>query len=125
MYVYYNNNPEGIKIGDCVVRAISKSLDQPWERTYVGLCLKGFEFADMPSSNAIWGAYLIDKGFIRRTLPNTCPNCYTIADFARDFPEGRYVVATGSHAVAIIDGVVYDTWDSSNEVVAYYFERRD
>ena len=64
MYIFYNNSPSGLKIGDCVVRAISTALNQPWERTYVGLCIEGFMFRDMPNANAVWASYLRSKGFL-------------------------------------------------------------
>ena len=86
MYVFLNLNPLGLRHGDCVVRAIAKALDQTWEKTYVELCVEGFNFGDMPNSNAVWGAYLQSKGFKRHTLPDTCPNCFTIGDFCKEYP---------------------------------------
>lgn len=121
MYVFYNNNPQGLHIGDCVVRALSAALNQPWERTYVDLCIEGFMFADMPNSNAIWASYLKSKGFKRHIVPNNCPDCYTIGQFAEDHKNGTYIVATGNHVVCIKNGSVLDNWNSLNEVVAYYF----
>ena len=112
MYVFFNNNPQGLHIGDCVVRALSAALNQPWERTYVDLCIEGFMFADMPNSNAIWGSYLKTKGFKRHVVPNTCPDCYTIGQFAEDHKKGTYIVATGNHVVCIKDGNVMDNWNS-------------
>ena len=125
MYIFYNNNPEGIRIGDCVVRAISADLNQPWERTYIGLCVEGFMFADMPNSNAVWDAYLRSHGFRRYSLPDSCPDCYTAGRFADEHLEGVYVVATGSHAICIKDGNILDNWNSSGEVVTYYYSKED
>ena len=65
-YVPYNPNPTGKNVGDCTVRAISKALGQSWEETYVGLVLQGFIMGDMPSANAVWGAYLRKNNFIRQ-----------------------------------------------------------
>lgn len=76
---------------------------------------------DMPSSNEVWSAYLKSEGYMKRIIPNTCPSCYTVRDFCRDHPEGRYLLATGTHVVAAIDGDYYDTWDSGNEIPIYYF----
>ena len=125
MYVFFNNNPQGLRIGDCVVRALSAALNQPWERTYIDLCIEGFMFSDMPNSNAIWGSYLKSKGFKRNVVPNTCPDCYTIGHFADDHKAGTYIVATGNHVVCIKDGNVMDNWNSLNEVVAYYFVKEN
>ena len=121
MYVFLNKNPYGLRIGDCVVRAIATALNQSWEQTYVDLCVEGFSFGDMPNSNAVWASYLQDNGFKRYVIPDTCPNCYSIGRFALDHPHGVYIVATGSHAVCVKDGTIYDTWNSSAEIPTYYF----
>ncbi len=119
----YNNNPSGKRVGDCTVRAISKALGQTWEQTYVGLALQGFVMGDMPSADHVWGAYLRKHGFSRRILPDTCPDCYTVEDFAADHPRGVYLLAIPGHVVCVADGDHYDTWDSGGEVPVYFFER--
>lgn len=123
MWQEYNPNPIGIRVGDCVVRAISKVLDQDWEKTFVDLCLQGLMLCDMPSSNAVWAAYLRHKGFKKRVIPDTCPECYTVKDFCGEHPQGRYVLGTGRHAVAVVDGICFDAWHSLNETPIYYFEK--
>jgi hypothetical protein len=124
MYIFWNNNPEGIKIGDCVVRAISEAMGQTWERTYIDLCIEGFMFADMPNSNAVRAAYLHSHGWKKHIVPDSCPDCYTFGDFAAEHTTGTYIVATGSHVACVKDGgKLLDNWDSSGETVAYYFER--
>ena len=121
--IFYNPNPTGKRVGDCTVRAISKTLGQSWECTYTGLSPQGFLLVDMPSANATWGAYLRAKGFTRRIVPDGCPDCYTVRDFAADHPHGTYILALASHAVCLIDGDIYDTWDSQDETPLYYWER--
>ena len=58
-------------------------------------------------------------------IPNTCPDCYTIADFCNDHPYGTYILATGTHVVAVIDGDYYDTWDSGNEIPIFYWQKEN
>lgn len=123
MFVRYNANPEQKIVGDCVVRAISRATGANWDFIYDELCNQGKRLADMPSSNVVWGTYLKDHGFQRINIPNTCPMCYTVRDFANDNQRGVFVLGTGSHAVAVIDGVYYDTWDSGDEVPMYVFRR--
>ena len=67
----------------------------------------------------------ITRGFTRHALPDTCPICYTVADFCRDHPRGVYVLGIGDHVVCAVDGDWYDAWDSSAEIPAYYWERED
>lgn len=124
MFVRFNANPVNKNTGDCTVRAISVLLNQSWRDTHADLSMTSYYLSDMPSSNASWGEYLILNGFRRRVIPDTCPACYTIKEFCMDHPKGRFLVATGSHVVAVIDGDYYDTWDSGYEVPVYYYERR-
>lgn len=125
MYVQYNPNPYHKRVDDCVIRGIAKVLGKDWNTVYLGVAMQGFTSKNMPSSNAVWGEYLRHKGFRRYAIPNSCPNCYTVADFADEHPKGRYILATGSHVIAVVDGDYYDTWDSGEEVPVYYFERGD
>ena len=124
-FVSYNPNPVGLKVGDCVVRALSKALGQKWEETYIDLCVEGCLRCDMPSANAVWGAYLRRKGFEREIIPNTCPDCYTVEDFCADYPNGTYILALDGHVVSVVDGQYYDTWQSGREVPIYYWHRKE
>lgn len=80
---------------------------------------------DMPSSNEVWQSYLINKGFKRFIVPNTCPNCYTVKQFCEEHKNGIYLLATGSHVIAVIGGNYFDTWDSGNEVIIFYFHKEE
>ena len=125
MFKYANPNPCKELVGDCVIRALSILLEQSWAQTYDDLCFQGKMMCDMPSSNEVWSEYLYKRGFKRRIIPDTCPACYTIRRFCQDNPTGEFLLATGSHVVAVIDGDYYDTWDSGQEVPIYYFKRRN
>lgn len=122
-FVFYNPNPQGKKIGDCTVRAISKLLGTTWEDTYLGLCLEGLEKLDMPSANYVWGSFLYKHGYRRHVIPDSCPDCFTIGDFCKRNPSGSFLLATGSHVVAVVNGDYYDTWDSGDDVPIYYWEK--
>ena len=123
MFKFYNPNPHGRRVGDCVVRAISKALDIDWGTTYLDLSIQGYLMGDLLSSNAVWGAFLRNKGFKRAVVSDECPDCYTVNDFCIEHPQGTYVVGTGTHAIAVVDGCYYDAWDSGNEIVIYYYKK--
>lgn len=125
MYKFCNPNPAGKSVGDCVIRAIAIATGQGWYETYLQLCMQGLTLADMPSANSVWGAYLKNMGFRRRVTPDNCPDCYTVAAFAADYPEGTYLLALDGHVVCVIDGDWYDTWDSGAETPLYLWERTD
>lgn len=122
-YSFVNPNPKDKKVGDCTVRAIALATDQTWEDVYLDLCLKGYTMCDMPSSNDVWGSYLLDKGWKYHRLQDTCPFCYTIENFCNDNPKGIFIVATGTHVVCVKDGMYHDAWDSGDKVPLFYFSK--
>lgn len=125
MYREYNQNPKGKRVGDCVVRAVSRATGKTWEETFAGICAAGYELCDMPSANQVWGAYLRRQGFRRHMLPDTCPDCYTVEAFCRDHPSGVYVLAISGHVVCAVDGDWWDSWDSGQETPVYYWQKEE
>ena len=123
MYVYYNPNPVAARVGDCAVRAISKVLNISWEDAYAKLAVNAFRMGDMPSSNNGIASVLRMNGFYRENLPDFCPDCYTVEDFARNNPVGTYVLGTGQHVIAIVDGDWFDSWNSKDEVPQYFWTK--
>ncbi len=121
MFIKYNPNPDSKDVGDCVIRALSIATEHTWEYVYVGLSMLGYEMRDMPSANRVWGEYLRRNKFKKYIVPDKCPSCYTVLDFCYDHPRGTFVLATGSHVVAVVNGDYYDSWDSGNEVPVYYY----
>lgn len=96
-----------------------------WGATYLALAIEGYLDGDMPSANACWGRYLRSIGYRRYIVPDTCPDCYTVGQFAEDYPVGTYILALSGHVVCVQNGTIWDSWDSSNENVLYYWERTD
>lgn len=121
---FWNPSPQGIRVGDCAVRALAKVLDKDWQTAYLLLCVRGFEQSNMPNANSVIDSVLKDYGYHREPVPSNCKDCYTIADFAIEYPDGRYVVGTGDHVVAVVDGDIYDSWDSSTEQPLYFWTRK-
>lgn len=121
MWIRCNPNPLGKQTSDCVVRAIAIATEQSWKRTYRELCELGEIECEMPNANYVWGIDLREKGARQFLLPESCPACITVRAFCERYPDGIYVIGTGSHAVAVIDGDYYDSWDSGNEVPSYFW----
>lgn len=125
MFEQYNPNPKHARVGDCTVRAISKLTNQDWYTTFLQLCLQGYIDCDMPSSNAVWGAVLRKKGYVRN-VPCDSKNCEcTVVDFCRDHPHGKYLLALPSHVVCVCDGKYCDTWNSGDEPVVYFWYKKE
>ena len=125
MYVYYNPNPTGRRVGDCAVRAVAKALNTDWETAYAMIAKNGYLMGDMPSSNSVWGSVLREHGFYRKSIPDYCPDCYTVEDFIRDNPKGTYVLVLNNHTATVKDGILFDSWNSLREIPHFYWYRRD
>ena len=123
MYRPYNPNPDGLVVDDCTIRAICCLEGMSWDEASLSLFLQSYELHDVQTSSNVFNTYLKRRGYIRQQIPNTCPDCYTIADFCNDNPIGRFIVATQTHVVAIIDGDNYDSWDSSFEPIIYFWQK--
>lgn len=126
MFVQVNPNPANKSTGDCVIRALAILFDKSWDEVYLMLSVYGFMMKDWGSANAVWERYLYDQSYKKGIVPDTCPDCYTIAKFCEDCADygGKFLAVTGRHVAAIIDGILYDSWDSSNEVVIYYYWKK-
>ena len=107
MWHKFNPNPHGSSVGDCAVRAVAAAI------------------GDMPSANRTWGAYLQKQGYKRRMVEADCSTCYTVADFAREYPRGVYVLGCSGHVLAVIDGEWWDSWDSGAECPIYYWYKEE
>ena len=124
MWVYANPNPCRSEEPDCVVRAISIATGKTWRQVHMELCKMSGELCTMPSVNWLWDVYLRENGFEKFLLPETCPVCVTVREFCRKYRTGTYIIGTGTHAVAVIDGDYLDTFDSGDETPTYFYRKK-
>ena len=45
--------------------------------------------------------------------------------FCEEHPKGVYVLGFGGHVATVVDGVLYDSWDSTQEIPLYYYEKKE
>lgn len=121
MWIKSNPNPLRKEVPDCVIRAVSIALNRGWLEVYDDLCELGRREFNMPSADAVWGKYLYFLGFEPFLIPSVCPKCVTINEFTKMYPYGTYIIGTGNHAVAVINGDYYDSWDSGNEIPSFFW----
>lgn len=125
MFIPYNPNPFRRSTGDCVTRAISVLTGEDWDTTFIRLCIMAYLKKDALEKGHVWGDYLKLNGYRKYEVPDMCPYCYTVRDFAYDHPVGVYLLRiddlSAGHVVTVVDGDWYDTWDSGDEVVDYYY----
>lgn len=117
-YKYYNRNPDGKHIEDCVCRAISTA-------TSLNYCAVN-KLLDMTS--LFYGCEklcvccyhnLLEKvlGYKRYT----CYNSETVEDIAYKHPEEKVLIRIDAHLTSSIKGTIYDIWDCSQKEVDCYW----
>ena len=125
MYKFYEPNPVRTGAGDCAVRAIAKALNITWEDAYHLLTENGFLMGDVISSDYVWGSVLRQYGFRRYTVPDYCPECFSVEDLCREYPYGVFVVKSEGHVATVVDGILYDSWPSQHKTVLYFWTREE
>lgn len=111
MYRYLNQNPKGRHLDDCVLRAISLVTNRTWEDVYNELVELSGDEGYLFNNVTFVEDYLDDR------YPRECHYAKTIGEFANEYPYGKYLATTNSHIVAIIDGIIYDTFNPSNKIL--------
>lgn len=130
---FYNANPKGRFTTDCVIRAISTATEIPYEQVVMELaeqqCRTGYD----PSENKAVELYLTSKGWERhKQLRKPADNkkytgwefCSALKTVSVLKPYKRIVANIGgNHTVAIIDGKVWDIWDSTGGCVGIWYTK--
>lgn len=122
MWVKVNPNPAKKNVPDCVIQAICIALNLPWtlvSRELNDLATREFS---VTCDDNVWGKYLWQLGFTPFVIPYNTGMGFTIREFARIFNRGTYIIGTGNHAVAVINGRYYDSWDSGDEWCSFYWQ---
>lgn len=128
---YHNANPKNKITTDCVIRALATGLQMEYNDVVMELaqmqCATGFDDGD----TQLIDKYLKSKGWVRCKQPRKDDNTkYTGKEFCRTLSHPIYseeldlyslpfnwhrVIADlgGHHIVAIVEGQVWDTWNST------------
>jgi hypothetical protein len=93
-------------VDDCVCRALSIITECPYRE--VQRALKTLDAVN-PRGRGGYPKYLTSRGFA--WFP--CQDVVLLS--AEELPSGRIVVQLEEHLVAVINGVLYDTYDCSGE----------
>ena len=126
---------------DCVVRAIAIATETPYQEVYDDLKKANQEYADskrtkrakrIKSKGAtprngnyrdVYQPYLESKGWSWKPTMKVGQGCKVHLK-ADELPSGKIICRLSRHLVAVVDGVVNDTYDSTrggNRCVYGYF----
>ena len=98
---------------DCTVRACSLAFNIPYENAWIELMLAGRK-----TTKGMWGfeKYLQSKGLSIRTYnPRITLENWVVAN-----PIGTFIVHKRGHAIAVINGIIHDSFQASPRVFVDY-----
>lgn len=120
---FYNANPKGKYTTDCVVRAIATATQMPYNDVLKGLYEVALKTGYHIDDKKCYERYLKQLGWIKRKQPKKYDGTkYTGKQFCRENIFGRVIAHIGGHhIVAIVEGQVYDIWDSTDGCIGNYW----
>ena len=131
---FHNSNPRNRFTTDCVERAITTAGLVPYGEVCETLAREQAATGYAASSPEGFGRYLESMGWRKQKQPRKADGSkYTGKEFCRalqdhencPFPpsmNARYVANIGGgHTVAIVNGQVWDTWDSTDGCIGNYW----
>ena len=135
-YIYFNPNPNAktFKSGkpkswhvqDDVVRAICKVLDKTWSEAYElldNIAKKNFTtINDKTVVNELL-ANKLGYEYITYGKPKVGEKRPVIEDFIKENNKGSYVIYLRDYYVTVVDGIVYDISNLSDEAIYSYWKK--
>ena len=128
---YVNVNPKNRMTGDCVYRALTAATGRKWEEIVAACAAMAIKTGYSPGSKECYGRVLELLGFEKMKQPRKFDGtkftgkqfCESLQKGDNDFVGGRYIVANigGNHVCAIIDGKVWDIWNSTGGCIGNYW----
>lgn len=127
MFKYYNAHPKGLRVGDCVKRAITVAAAMD----YMTVQRELNRYKKVTGAAAFNSDYNPHK-YVLNVLKATKLSFPAIKGqprmngrrFCESHPHGRYILSMAGHWTCCVDGIIYDTWDCSDKCVYNAFEVR-
>ena len=121
VFCEFNVNPKKNISLDCSIRATALAFDISYDKAYRNLCEFGIKMSRMFNESRCIGVYLSNKAV--RLMVDVQE---TVKEFALNHPKGRFLLGVKvdndklkitDHTVCCIDGIVYDSFDSTNATI--------
>jgi hypothetical protein len=104
------DNPTYIDRDDCAIRSLAKLLDKP----YVDVKADLLQLKWLNRIPRYYYVEIIEKYIKRHKLREIKVKGVKVSDYTS---MGHYLILVDGHLLTVIDGVLYDNWDSRNELV--------
>lgn len=113
-YQFLNVNPLGKKELDCVCRAISNALNENYYTIQNKLELVGSLF-ECEKLCVCCYKFLLDNVYNLKRIEEF--NGFTIKEFLKINPKGTFIIRLDGHLTHCKDGICYDVFDCTNEII--------
>lgn len=123
---YFNANPKNRMTTDCVIRAISTATKIPYNQVIMDMAKVQVETGYDGHSNQGIDALLKRYGWIKHKQPRKEDNTkYTGVEFCERARTYENYIANigGHHIVAIVEGKVWDIWNSTHKCIGNYWTK--
>lgn len=119
MFKFYNANPKGLKVKDCVLRAYCTALDINYNtaRNYLNRMKRSLGFDSYKDSEFVCELY---KDYEKISFPAVAGKRRMNGKmFMEKYPKGTYVLRMAGHNTVCIDGDILDTWNCEEKCVYF------
>lgn len=116
-YIYYNINPEGQTLPDCVIRAISLATNIDYYKIENLLDLIGDYFSCEELCVCCY-SHLLENIFNYQCFE---AKGKTVSQIAKQHSDAVLLIRIDGHLTCSIDGIVFDIWDCRREVADRYW----
>lgn len=135
-FINHNQNPKNRLTDDCVIRAISYALDEPWETTLTGVYQVALKYKYSVCDKRCYSRYLESRGWVKCKQPRKADNTkYTGKEWCewlnqhREYGERIIAHIGGHHIVCVAQDVdddykVFDTWNSTDGCIGNFYIKR-
>lgn len=127
-FQYFQPNKKDLKdkVGDCQIRALCKTLNLSWVEAFdltIPICRELQTYTifdcDLKKTKEAMKSFGFEYTGVSNKKGTKRP---TVDSFAKDHPEGTYILSVAHHVVACVDGRYYDTWDSGHKSLYGYYQ---
>ena len=117
MYKYYNVNPNGYHIPDCVPRAITTATNLGYYEV-IKLLKNNADIYDCDELCVCCYEKLLDYDF---NFPHYTSKDKTAKEVALDFKNDIVILRMDGHLSVSLYGIIHDIWDCSEEIITDFW----
>ena len=126
MFKFYNPHPKGLRVNDCVKRALTIATGKPYNLVSLELNrLKKITGCKSYNNKNNWKEYINLLGWKKMPFPAEAgkPRMNGF-QFTTNYPHGTFILSMAHHLSVCKNGVILDTWDCRHKCIYNAWEVR-